>query len=94
MKGHGWWHLFSGVGAYYLIQGAMCKSYDTKSTLLKAYCVLSNYADLGVCITTSPDAYNVKWDFLPYIVPNPKHLTAVGTVTQDVKTRDEKVVDL
>ncbi|KAJ9123530.1 hypothetical protein QFC24_003745 [Naganishia onofrii] len=73
MKGHGWWHLFSGVGAYYLIQGAMY---------------------LGVCITTSPDAYNVKWDFLPYIVPNPKHLTAVGTVTQDVKTRDEKVVDL
>jgi hypothetical protein len=53
-----------------------------------------NGLDLGVCITASPDAYDIKWDFLPYIVPNPKDTAAVETTKQSVQTPIEKITDL
>ncbi|KAI5453568.1 alkaline ceramidase ydc1 [Naganishia albida] len=51
---HGWWHLLTGLGAYYFMQGAIY---------------------LCLCVKSDPDAYKVKWDLLPYIVPNPSART-------------------
>jgi len=59
MEGHAWWHIFSGLGTFYLIQGVTLLTLSVKDGHHK-YCLISQYGLPLVRRTNKPEKVNAK----------------------------------
>jgi hypothetical protein len=65
-QGHAWWHLFSGLGANWLIVGLTCElGVRVRVGALLMRCLI---VDLRLAVT-DPLAFEVAhyWGFVPYV---------------------------